>query len=284
MHRSAPRGGVLLVSKPAGITSHDVVEHVRRLPLANSAKVGHAGTLDPFATGLLLVLVGQATRVQRFFMTLPKTYRAHVLFGATSDTGDPDGFVTPTGVGTDEQKIRQALPQLIGDINQSVPLTSAVKVGGERLYRKARRGEQFETPTRMVRVERLDLLSFDEETQHGELELDCSSGTYVRQLVADLGRICGAGAYCRQLQRLAIGPFHLDQVDEDRLLPLESALDFLPEHALDVEEAERARHGNAVESAAEEAQTPVRLTVDGELLAVAEPRDGTLKPVTVLAP
>jgi tRNA pseudouridine55 synthase len=284
MHGSARRGGVLLVSKPEGLTSHDVVEQIRRSPLADGAKVGHAGTLDPFATGLLLVLIGQATRVQRFFTALPKTYRTRARFGVTSDSGDRTGALTTTGVRTDEQAVRAALPQLTGAIRQRVPIVSAVKVGGERLYRKARRGEHFETPEREVFVHGLELLRFDEAGQVADLALDCSSGTYVRQLVADLGGICGAGAHCETLERLAVGPFRLEQAGTDEPIPLEKALDFLPERALDSDQARRARHGNAVSRLGDVGTDgPIRLTVDGELVAVAEPRDGALKPVTVLS-
>src|SRR5207245_1760833 len=144
--------GVLLVAKPAGPTSHDVVQRIRKSDLARGRKVGHAGTLDPFATGLLLVLIGGATRFQRFFMALPKTYRALVRFGSVSDTGDPTGSLVPTGGRVDAEAVTAALPALVGEIEQRVPLASAVKVGGERLYRKARRGEAFDTPVRRVRV------------------------------------------------------------------------------------------------------------------------------------
>ena len=186
--------GVLLVAKPAGVTSHDVVARVRRLPIARGAKVGHAGTLDPFATGLLLVLVGQATRFARFFTALPKTYEATAQFGARSDTGDPTGEIEDTGVRAAEEAVQAAAAQLVGEIDQRVPLTSAVKVGGERLYRKARRGEEFETPVRRVRISRLEVTRFDEQEQQAELVAECSSGTYVRQLVADIGEAVGAGA------------------------------------------------------------------------------------------
>src|SRR4051794_27856087 len=166
--------GVLLVAKPAGVTSHDVVDRVRRLPIARRAKVGHAGTLDPFATGLLVVLVGKATRFQRFFMALPKTYRTTAQLGAVSDTGDPTGAIRATGRRTREADVRAAAARLVGEIEQRVPLTSAVKVGGERLYRKARRGESFETPVRSVRVGRLEVLGFEDSEQRAELEVECS--------------------------------------------------------------------------------------------------------------
>jgi tRNA pseudouridine55 synthase len=273
----------MLVSKPAGVTSHDVVEEIRRRPIAHGAKVGHAGTLDPFATGLLLVLVGQATRVQRYFTSLPKTYRTRARFGARSDTGDLTGKLTPASGRVREQQVRDALPGLTGDITQRVPLVSAVKVGGERLYRKARRGEQVETPERRVEVRRLELIEFDESEQLAALEIDCSSGTYVRQLVTDLGELCGTGAYCESLERLAIGAFRVEDAGEEVLVSLEEALGFLPERPLEPDEAQRVRHGIAVAAAGGEEGAPVRLTAQGELIAVAERRNGSLKPVTVLS-
>jgi tRNA pseudouridine55 synthase len=276
-------GGVLLVGKPAGVTSHDVVERVRRLPIARRAKVGHAGTLDPFATGLLLLLIGRATRFQRYFMSLPKTYEATMRLGAVSDTGDPTGEVEETGERADGDAVRAAAARLVGDIRQRVPLTSAVKVGGERLYRKARRGESFETPVRTVRVMRFDVTSFDERDQRAEVVVECSSGTYVRQLGADLGELCGTGAYCTSLERTGIGPFRLSAADEGDLVPLSEALSFLPERALGPDEERRVRNGRALEGNGVDAGGPeVRLTAGGELVAVAERRDGGLKPVTVI--
>src|SRR3954467_1800771 len=139
----------LLVDKPAGVTSHDVVAQIRR---EHGGKVGHAGTLDPFATGLLVVLLGRATRLQRYLLELPKTYRATARLGWRSSTGDPDGELTETGT------IPERLELPTGEIEQRVPMTSAVKVDGERLYKKAHRGESVETPTRRVTVYRAELL------------------------------------------------------------------------------------------------------------------------------
>jgi tRNA pseudouridine55 synthase len=284
MNGPASVDGVLLISKPAGLTSHDVVERVRRSPLARGCKVGHAGTLDPFATGLLLVLIGRATRAQRFFTALPKSYRTRARLGVTSDTGDPTGALTPTGVRAERSDLERGLAHLTGEITQRVPLTSAVKVGGERLYRKARRGERIETPERVVRVDRLDLVAFDATAQIATLEVECSSGTYVRQLVTDLGELSGAGAHCETLERTAIGPFRLADADDRRLLPLREALAFLPERRLAPEEADRVRHGRSVEANEREgAEGAVRLTDDGELVAIAERRDGAFKPVVVLS-
>src|SRR4051812_35524333 len=163
----ASEAGGLLVSKPAGITSHDIVAGVRRR-LGRGVKVGHAGTLDPFATGLLLVLVGQATRAQRFVMALPKTYRAVARLGWTSDTGDRDGTLVETG------RVPSSLTLPVGEIMQRPPAYSAVKVGGERLYKKARRGEAVEGEPRQVTVYR-----FAELWRDGDrvgLEIECSSG------------------------------------------------------------------------------------------------------------
>jgi tRNA pseudouridine55 synthase len=187
-------GTVLLCDKPAGITSHDMVVRLRR---ERGCKAGHAGTLDPFATGLLLVLLGGATRLQRFLTAMPKTYLATARLGWRSSTGDPDGELTETGRAPDSLE----LPT--GRVRQRVPMTSAVRVGGERLYRKAHRGEEVETPEREVEVLRADLLEHGGETARYEIE--CSSGTYVRTLIETLG-----DAYCSELRRTAIGPFRIE--------------------------------------------------------------------------
>lgn len=199
----------MLADKPAGESSHDVVARVRR---ARGMKGGHAGTLDPFATGLLIVLLGRpATREQRRFMALPKTYRAVARLGAVSTTGDPEGEITETGVIPGEL----ALPT--GEVRQRPPAYSAVKVGGQRAYRRARRGEEVEMPERLVEVHRFELLR--REGERAELEIECSAGTYVRSLVADLG-----DAYCEELRRTAIGPFSVAEADEERIVPLSEAL------------------------------------------------------------
>ena len=170
----------LLVDKPAGVTSHDVVAEIRR---ERGGKVGHAGTLDPFATGLLLILLGPATRMQRYLLELPKTYVASARLGWRSSTGDPDGDLEETG------RIPETLELPTGEIDQRVPRTSAVKVDGERLYKKAHRGEIVETPTRRIMVHRAELLESDPE--RASFEIECSSGTYIRTLVETL-----EDAYC----------------------------------------------------------------------------------------
>ncbi len=210
MPEAPPAGAVVLADKPAGITSHDVVARAKR---AFKTKVGHAGTLDPFATGLLIVLLGRpATREQRRFMGLRKTYRVRARFGAVSTTGDRDGEITETGL------IPEGPLELpTGEIRQRTPAYSAVKVGGERAYKRARRGEEFEPPPRLVDVYRFEELSADGAER--EFEIECSSGTYVRSLIADLG-----DAYCTELRRTAIGPFSVDEADEAIAIPLAEAL------------------------------------------------------------
>jgi tRNA pseudouridine55 synthase len=207
---TADSGTLLLYDKPAGVTSHDVVAKVRR---ERGAKAGHAGTLDPFATGLLLVLLGRATRLQQFLVGLPKTYLATARLGWISSTGDPDGELTETG------RVPESLELPTGTVRQRVPMTSAVRVGGERLYKKAHRGEVVETPERDVQVHRAELLSSDSERAHYEIE--CSAGTYVRTLVETLD-----DAYCEALRRTAIGPFRVEEAGEE--LPVERVAELVP--------------------------------------------------------
>jgi len=190
---------VLLCDKPAGITSHDMVARIRR---ERGCKVGHAGTLDPFATGLLLLLLGRATRLQRFLMDLPKTYLATARLGWRSSSGDPEGELTETG------RVPASLDLPTGKVRQRVPMTSAVRVGGERLYRKAHRGEIVATPEREVEVFRAELLGRDAES--ARYEINCSKGTYVRTLIETLG-----DAYCSELRRTAIGPFRVEEAGRE---------------------------------------------------------------------
>ena len=256
--------GVLLIDKPAGVTSHDVVAEERRRLSGERprVKVGHAGTLDPFATGLLLVLVGRATRAQRFLMALPKRYETVARLGWTSTTGDPEGEIAPGSMPEEPFD----LPT--GRIRQRPPAHSAVKIGGRRAYALARAGEEVEVPEREVDVHAFALL--DRAGERATFAIECGSGTYVRSLVADLG-----DAYCLELRRTHIGPF--DVADHRRFVPLGEALGFLPAVELDGADARRASHGVAIEGAS---PGPVRL-IDGEgLIAIAEPREhGMLKPV-----
>lgn len=260
--------GVLLYDKPAGVTSHDVVARVRREH--DRIRTGHAGTLDPFATGLLLILLGRATRAQQFLMGLPKSYVTVARLGATSTTGDTEGEITVTGrVPADPP----ALPT--GTLQQRPPAYSAIKLGGERAYAKARRGEEVVIPERTVTVTRFEQLA--REGDHATFAIDCSSGTYVRSLIMDLG-----DAYCVELRRTAIGPFDVADADPARIVPLGEALGrVLPTLRLDGDDARRAGHGAAIAHArAGEAPNVLLLDDDGPI-AVAQPREGGLLKPTV---
>jgi tRNA pseudouridine55 synthase len=280
--------GLVLVDKPAGKTSHDLTLATRRA--LGVRKAGHAGTLDPFATGLLLVVAGRATRLATYLSGLDKGYDAVVQFGAVSTTLDPEGEITPAGPPTDAAAVTDAAAGLVGEIVQAVPAASAVKVDGERAYTRMRRGESVEPPPRRVTIHRLDVREFDEGTQRAAISVRCSKGTYVRQLAADLGTATGAGAYCLELRRTHVGRFELadagtpDEVAGDPLgrwyRSAADALPHLPARALDDGEQRDVSHGRALRRRGEEGLT--RLVHEGELRAVAEPRGERLQPVVVL--
>jgi tRNA pseudouridine55 synthase len=275
---SLPAGDyVLACDKPAGATSHDVVASIRR-SLAPRTKVGHAGTLDPFATGLLLVLVGRATRVQRFLMALPKTYEAVARFGAVSDTGDPEGEIVVTG-----RVPEGALALPTGELMQRPPDYSAVKVGGRRAYAIARAGETPALEPRRVQVYR-----FEELSRAGDrrtFAIECSSGTYVRTLISELG-----DAYCEALRRTRIGQFDVARADPERPIELRRALSFMPAVALDGEQGARAGHGQAlaldrVPQAGELTDAAVARLVDPDglvALATVDTAAGALRPIVGL--
>lgn len=255
--------GVLLVDKPAGITSHDVVARVRRE--LGVRRVGHAGTLDPFATGLLLVLVGRATRIQRLLMALPKTYTVVAQLGATSTTGDPEGEVKVTGR---IPPLPLRLPH--GRIRQRPPAYSAVKVDGERAYARARRGEEVELPEREVEIHSFEQLALDGDRV--TLRVCCSSGTYVRSLVSDLG-----DAYCLQLRRDAIGAFDLSDAGAN-MRSIEAALRFMPQLRLVGASAKQAAQGRPIEKTEYSDGDEVLLVDDDGAIAVARAEGGLLKP------
>jgi tRNA pseudouridine55 synthase len=261
-----PPDGIVLVDKPAGMTSHDVVARQRRR-LGRGIRVGHAGTLDPFATGLLVVLVGRATRVQRFLMGLPKAYEVVARLGYTSTAGDTEGEIA-AGRTPPEPLV---LPT--GRIRQRPPAYSAVKIGGERAYKKARRGEAVDVPEREVEVTRFETLW--REGDRAGFAIDCGSGTYVRSLIAGLG-----DAYCLELRRTRIGHLRVEDADDERIVALPEALRFLPSVALEGDAARRAGHGVAIPATAPPGAPIVRLEDEHGLIALAEPRpDGVLKPV-----
>jgi tRNA pseudouridine55 synthase len=286
--RKAALDGILLIDKPEGFTSHDVVARVRRLLRPAVQKVGHAGTLDPFATGLLVVLVGRATKLARFFVDLPKEYECTMQFGTRSDSGDGTGALVDTGVTVERAAIEAVIPDFLGTILQQVPMTSAVKVDGERLYKKAHRGEIVETPTKKVEIGAIEVLDFDRDAQRMRCRIACSKGTYVRQLAIDIGEAVGAGAYLRELTRTATGDLRLEDgrplaAFEDALAAREegderipglvapaSALGFLPCIELAAAQVLPVRNGARLPGGPQE---PVRVMHRGELVAVYGPAE-----------
>jgi tRNA pseudouridine55 synthase len=265
--------GVLVCDKPAGMTSHDVVARVRRL--AGQRRVGHGGTLDPPATGVLVLALGRATRLLPFLPMEPKRYLARIAFGAETDTLDASGTVTATAetAGVDEPALRRALGGFLGPQQQLPPMVSAVKVGGERLYAKARRGESVKRATRPIVVHALELVDFAAgERPEATVAVTCSGGTYVRSLAADLGRRLGTLAHLAGLRRTAAGQF--TETDAHTLPALEALADGLARVVLAPAQALRSVAVRPV-SAAEAAALATGATL---------PPSGRAEPVAALAP
>jgi tRNA pseudouridine55 synthase len=237
--------GLLLVDKPGGITSHDVVAIVRRS--FGIRKVGHAGTLDPMATGLLVVGLGRATRLLRFLGDLPKTYTGTIRLGVETTTLDAEGEVTrESPVDVTDADIADAMSASIGESLQRPPAFSAVKVGGRKLYEAARAGESLEAEPRSIRVDRFEPVARDGDAV--DFVAVVGGGTYVRVLAADVGDALGCGAHLAALRRTAIGGFSVEDAsppaEPGDLLSLERAVSHLPRVDLDVEEARVARNGS----------------------------------------
>ncbi len=211
--RALNPAGIVLVDKPAGPTSFAIVAELRR---KTGARTGHAGTLDPFATGLLLLLSGSATKIAQCFVGLDKRYLTDIDLTARTSTGDLEGEVVEQQVAPDEEELWARLARLRGEVELPIPAVSAVKIGGERAYKLARRGVEVEMPLRRSRVDALDVITYTgEEVQ---LDLRVSSGTYVRAIADALG------GHCRTLRRTEIGPFSVDEADPDRFIPADEAL------------------------------------------------------------
>ncbi len=211
--RALNPAGIVLVDKPAGPTSFAIVADLRR---KTGARTGHAGTLDPFATGLLLLLSGSATKIAQCFVGLDKRYLTDIDLTARTSTGDLEGEVVEQQVAPDEEELWARLARLRGEVELPIPAVSAVKIGGERAYKLARRGVEVEMPLRRSRVDALDVITYTgEEVQ---LDLRVSSGTYVRAIADALG------GHCRTLRRTEIGPFSVDEADPHRFIPADEAL------------------------------------------------------------
>ena len=274
--------GLVLVDKPPGMTSHDVVDSVRRH--LGTRKVGHAGTLDPMATGLLLLGVGRATRLLRYLGDFHKSYAGTARLGVETDTLDADGTVVRSATVTSgREEVGAAASALVGESMQAPPAYSAVKVGGRRLYEAARKGEELEAPPRPIHVDAFDVAAFDGSTF--AFAVTCSGGTYVRVLVAEVGRALGCGAHLTALRRTAIGPFTVEdaRVPEAALpVPIERAVAHLPRLPLDAEEASAASHGRALGPAGIAGPYAV-FDPDGRLIGVYRDEGAMARPEVILA-
>ncbi len=273
----------MIVDKPAGCTSHDVVDDVRRA--LGTRKVGHAGTLDPDATGVLVLGVGGGTKLLQFVTGADKTYIGEIRFGIETSTLDAAGEVTATHDMTlQPDEVSAAAATFVGDIEQIPPMVSAVKVDGKRLHELAREGKEIEREARPVTVSRYDVAPTDDPLVY-TLAVDCSSGTYIRTLAADLGTALGGGAHLQLLRRSAVGPFTIDDccaLDDIVLRPLVDLVRGLAVIDVDADVAAQVRNGRSLGPAPGSGRLAVRGPAE-ELLAIYEARDGELKPVKVLA-
>ncbi|RYD14692.1 MAG: tRNA pseudouridine(55) synthase TruB [Lysobacteraceae bacterium] len=295
-HPGARLSGIVLLDKPRGISSNQALQQARRLFGAD--KGGHTGSLDPLATGLLPICLGEATKIAGLLLGSRKAYETEALLGVTTSTDDAEGEVLQRRPvpALDDARIRVELAALVGRIRQVAPVYSAIKRGGERLYERVRRGETVEAPEREVDVQRFDLLEVD--GARVRLHVECGSGTYVRSLVRDLGERLGCGAHVVALRRLWVEPFMsptMHTLDElaaraaqgaealaDVLLPLEQGLAGRARVAVDAAGARKLRQGQALECA--EADGPcVALDEQGRAVALAEIVEGRLRAVRVFS-
>lgn len=279
--------GILNINKPAGVTSRDVVNRVQRR--VRPHKVGHAGTLDPLATGVLVVCVGSATRLVEYVQRMPKRYTATFALGFESDTEDTEGEVRPLAEAPElsQDDIIEALPKFIGTISQRPPAYSALKVGGERAYKLARAGKEVDIAPRDIEVYALELRQFAYPRM--TVDIACGSGTYVRSLGRDMAQSLGSGAVMEKLVRIAIGDFRIDNslnadaLDDiaSQLLPIERAVAALPHITVNAAEAQHLANGRFISrDNAPDADELAAIDAAGRLIAIVAPHgDGQLRPI-----
>ncbi|MFG1778371.1 tRNA pseudouridine(55) synthase TruB [Micromonospora sp. NPDC049048] len=290
--------GLIVVDKPGGMTSHDVVARIRRL--ARTRRVGHGGTLDPMATGVLVIGVGRATRLLTYVIGAHKSYTATVRLGQATVTDDAEGDViatTPAGQVVTDEAIRAALTALTGEIDQVPSAVSAIKIDGQRAYKRVREGESVELPARRVTVSRLELLAVRRDTPDVvdvDIDVTCSSGTYIRAIARDAGLALGVGGHLTALRRTAVGNFALaeaatldelaERAPEVVNLPLAAAADrFFPRRDAGADEAKVLSHGGPLDPAGIPGPYAV-FGPDGGLIAIVSERDGRARAEIVLAP
>jgi len=290
------RSGLCIVDKPASWTSHDIVARIRRL--AGTRRVGHAGTLDPMATGVLVIGIERATKLLGLLALTEKSYDATIRFGESTVTDDAEGAVTATVAagGVSEQAVRESLRHLLGEIDQVPSSVSAVKVDGRRSYARVRAGEQVELKPRRVRIDRLDLLGIRRERPgvlDVDVSLDCSTGTYVRAIARDVGVALGVGGHLTRLRRTRVGPYDLSaarSLEQLAAAPSAVAIELsaavatsFPRREVNEQEALRLSHGRALDLAGIAGVYGV-FGPDGAVVALVEERDGSAWPVAVLHP
>ena len=290
--------GLIVVDKPAGMTSHDVVARVRRL--AKTRRVGHGGTLDPMATGVLIIGVNRATRLLTYVIGSGKSYTATIRLGQTTVTDDAEGDVTATvsAAGVTEEAIRAGLAAQTGEIEQVPSSVSAIKINGERAYKRVRDGEEVELAARKVTVSRLDVLDVRRpagaDVVDVDVDVDCSSGTYIRAIARDLGRTLGVGGHLTALRRTAVGDLTLAEAAtlpelEERApdvisLPMAAAARrAFPQREADAEETRVLSHGGPLAPVGIAGPYAV-FDAAGDVLAIVSERDGKARAEIVLAP
>jgi len=289
----APASGLVVVDKPAGMTSHDVVSRVRRS--LGIRKVGHAGTLDPMATGVLVLGFGRATRLLGHLMLTEKAYDATIRLGLSTTTDDAEGEIVTTSstTGVTELAIRDAVAGFVGDIEQVPTAVSAIKVDGKRAYARVRAGEDVELAARPVTVHEIVVNGFETvaaQSPHPALvdvriSVRCSSGTYIRAIARDLGAALGVGGHLTALRRTSVGPFTLEAAETDldslqNLVPIaDAARAAFPPYDLDDEQAAAVRVGRPLEL--ELSELTAVFAPDGDFLALYAPKDGLARPVAV---
>lgn len=279
--------GISVVDKPAGLTSHDVVSKARKI--FETRKVGHSGTLDPDATGVLILGIGRATRLLQFLTLLPKSYKGEIVFGEHTSTLDSTGEIIATYdmSGLTPSDVREATKSFLGEIEQIPPMVSAVRIKGKRLYEIAREGNEVDRPARSVRVDRFEVNPTDNPKVY-EAFVDCSSGTYIRSLAADLGSVLGGGAHLKNLRRTGVGSFR-----EDEALPLEEMVLQKPIEGMrdfelvkvDEETRKEVSYGRVFERGRLEVKKEgpwALVDCSGELLAVYKEHGDSIKPVVVV--
>lgn len=278
------------MDKPTGITSARAVARIKRL-LPKKTKIGHTGTLDPLASGLLVLLIGRATRLSRYVTGLDKTYTTTAHFGAVSDTLDAEGEIYELDVPMlAEEDLRAAARNITGELLQTPPMASAIKIGGTRLYDLHRRGVTVKRESRPVKVHSLELTSY--EPPFATFEVSCSSGTYVRTLISDLADSLGTGAYLTALRRTAVGDLGLENAISpeaasqstmnNRIIQQTSVVAHLPMVTVGEEERDDVRHGRSIASRG--ITNSFRVQSDGELLAIYREYDGVARSEVVLCP